>query len=652
VGLVATCSSLLAVLAIITCVLSFSHRAWAKPKRLAVLQFRNYAALTPYEIMSITDKVRAMALRLPRDSYFILTRETILELLGPEGFAKCQNAKCELEAGRAAQSELFVSGEVGHFGKQLEVKMKLIESEAGSVLATTSATAAGIDTIREPFEAAAARLFMGLPGAPQDLRALGGGGGGGGLDGGAGAGAGTRATVGTGTVKHGVPLDRGQEIVNELVDDMGFLIIRSEPSGATLFLNGKEIGTTPKQLEKMVGKYVIVAEMGKRYHPARQELDLSTAGAEVDLELTPAFGRLRVDSTPVGAEVWLGGEQVGITPYEHEKKASGTYELRLVLKHHLTHRGQVVVKDGEETAERVTMEANYGSLEVTSEPPGALITMSGRETGDVTPHTFEVLEPGVYTVGLSLEGYGEVKERVKVTKGGRASLAPLLQAKRGLVSIMAAYEDGEMCRGKVLVDGREMGVTPLKLELTATAHEVRVVCGDGEKSERVEVGFNKKVRLDWKIGRRSSDGIDWEGEPASSRAEKTSIAVLDIGVGAGLSRGEAKSLTDEVREVASTLSGPNVVLITREVTQNLLPRGVNSCPVNLLQHALGRLRVDLAITGMASRQGSDFVVHLALVGARHIHPVERTVMARGGLAIKAAVHVAARDMLTSALGTR
>jgi len=375
-----------------------------------------------------------------------------------------------------------VRAAVYRFSGDLEARLKLFDTASGSLLGQAKAGGADLKQLREDLDGEAKRLF-GLVerSSPSGL------------------------AVGGGQVRHGVaPLDRGEQIVNEMTDDKGYLIVESEPSGATFYLNGKEIGTTPKQIEQMVGRYVLTADLGKLYRPARQEVDLTTSGAEVKLTLTPAFGRLEVTSEPAGAEVYLDGEPVGTTPWTAERKPSGTYELRLVKAHHLTHKGQVQGADGQTTRERVTLRPNWGTLEVTSEPAGAAIELNGRATGQVTPQTYQPLEPGTYTVKLTLEGYGEVTERATVAKGGRAQIAPALQAKLGLLTVLASYEDGTPCRGKLYIDGQEQGQTPAKLEVTAREHDVKVVCPKGERAERVTVRHNERTSLDWKIVDRAA----------------------------------------------------------------------------------------------------------------------------------------------------
>ena len=92
-------------------------------------------------------------------------------------------------------------------------------------------------------------------------------------------------------------------------------MVRAEPADAAIFVNGKEVGRGSIQLEEMVGRYVVVAEMGSLYYPAREEVQLTEDGARVFLTLRPNFGGVHITSTPSGAEVWLDGERVGDTPW-------------------------------------------------------------------------------------------------------------------------------------------------------------------------------------------------------------------------------------------------------------------------------------------------------------------------------------------------
>ena len=81
----------------------------------------------------------------------------------------------------------------------------------------------------------------------------------------------------TASARRGVSgiLDDGRDIDNPVVNTMGYLSVKSEPSGAQVFINGKASGRTPFQTELMVGAYVVVCRLGSIYRPARESIRLT-----------------------------------------------------------------------------------------------------------------------------------------------------------------------------------------------------------------------------------------------------------------------------------------------------------------------------------------------------------------------------------------
>jgi len=308
-----------------------------------------------------------------------------------------------------------------------------------------------------------------------------------------------RGGVGGGQIERGVMLDRGEDIVNERRDETGFLLVRVEPAEATIVINGEEVGQGAVQLEKMVGQYVVVGELGALYHPARQEVELSPDGARLALTLAPAWGSRAVTSEPSGAEVWVAGEQVGVTPWQVERKPSGTYDVRVALSEYLSDNTSVTVSDQQTAKHHVALTPNFGTLTVASDPPGAAIALNGADTGAVTPSTFERVTAGIAEVRLSLAGYGEWVERPTVERSGAVRLDASLEAKLGALTVLATDADGSPCEADVEVAGRSVGRTPLKVELPAREHEVTVRYGNKTLNQTASVVHNDKVMLQFEF---------------------------------------------------------------------------------------------------------------------------------------------------------
>ncbi len=304
----------------------------------------------------------------------------------------------------------------------------------------------------------------------------------------------------------GAALDRGEQIVNEIVDRTGFLTVTSEPSRARVEINGQAKGQTPWQDEVMIGSYVVVVDGGTLYHPGRQEIKLTTEGARLNFALKPRFGRLVVSSEPSGAEVFVNGERVGVTPYEHAERLAGAYQVRVSKAEYLDDERVVEVKEGERSASHAILTSNIGTLQVKSSPSGAAVEIDGQSYG-TTPQTLR-LQPGTYVVKLSLAGHGEQVEKARVSRGERAELNSTLVPRLGLVSVLASTEDGTPCEGVVAVNGKKQkGKTPLKLELTALSHVIQVECPEGVAEETVAVAHNGNHRLALVVKSASASGF-------------------------------------------------------------------------------------------------------------------------------------------------
>ncbi|HOS62814.1 MAG TPA: PEGA domain-containing protein, partial [Myxococcota bacterium] len=265
------------------------------------------------------------------------------------------------------------------------------------------------------------------------------------------------ATASGGRVETSQVIDRGADIVNVPTDETAFFVIHSNPSGATVSINGKEIGQTPQHLEYPLGKYIVVAELGRLYHPARQEVLLNKRGAKatVTLDLKPAFGSAIITSSPSKAQVWLDGESAGETPLVISKKLSGTYHVRLQSPDYLPSEGELVIEDGKETKYNRQLAANWGQLRVTSDPPGATVYLDDIAVKDkTTPCTLDRVKPGVHIIKFALAGHGERTEKTTVERGQTSSVSTTLQPMLGYLVVTSTYTDGTVCEGDIKLDGK------------------------------------------------------------------------------------------------------------------------------------------------------------------------------------------------------
>ena len=140
-----------------------SRSLGASSKKVAVLEFRNEAGFTDFEMDSITDFVRGVAIKsLPSSGFMVMTRESLVELLPPgKDLTDCRGA-CEVEAGRNLGADYVVSGEVGRFGETLHAKMKLFDTATSALLSQEVAKAEAVGGLEGAIKAAAPALFRAI----------------------------------------------------------------------------------------------------------------------------------------------------------------------------------------------------------------------------------------------------------------------------------------------------------------------------------------------------------------------------------------------------------------------------------------------------------------------------------------------------------
>jgi hypothetical protein len=121
----------------------------------------------------------------------------------------------------------------------------------------------------------------------------------------------------------------------------------------------------------------------------------------------PRTGTAEIQSVPDGAQVWLNGRQIGVTPLRAEF-AVGSHEVELRYRGS-TRTLTLDVTPGETVVQRIewvapkTTAAVTGKLRVETDPAGVSVAIDGKVRG-VTPLMADDLAPGRHTVDLTLRG--------------------------------------------------------------------------------------------------------------------------------------------------------------------------------------------------------------------------------------------------------
>lgn len=204
----------------------------------------------------------------------------------------------------------------------------------------------------------------------------------------------------------------------------GRLRVSSKPPGAKITVDGVAKGSTPRLVAGLeVGEHLVrVAKEG--FKPYSEKVQVKSSGqALVNVKLEEFFyGRIKVTSQPVGAEVFLDNLSKGTTPpagLEFDSLEAKSYKLRITAQNYEPYESEVTLAPTEEkTVEAVLVSR---SISVSSTPPGARVLVNG-ETKGQTHCLVTGLAPGKYPVKVTKEGYEDFSTEVAVELGQVASV--------------------------------------------------------------------------------------------------------------------------------------------------------------------------------------------------------------------------------------
>lgn len=243
-----------------------------------------------------------------------------------------------------------------------------------------------------------------------------------------------------------------------LKEEKGLLLIKTEPEGCDIQVNGVSIGRTPRLVTTLASRETHSIRLRKAGY-LDQVISVKFEGRKPlvrEERLVPASGALDVISEPAGAEVTVNGIVRGKAPL----KVTGVPKGRAVVKFRLDgfeeEVRELAVNAGDEQTLPVVLKALPGTLHVASVPGGARIYVDDVPQG-VAPVSLLGLKPGDYVVRAELEGYGAQSRTVTLANGASASEEFRLSNVMGRLEVVTAPVGA-----RLTLDGRFVGVTKSK----------------------------------------------------------------------------------------------------------------------------------------------------------------------------------------------
>ena len=147
----------------------------------------------------------------------------------------------------------------------------------------------------------------------------------------------------------------------------GWLLVRTEPPGANVSIDGEDRGLTPLSLSEIPSGVYRIEVTVPGYATEQRTIEISPEEtvAAISIELEPssdrdallvAYGTVFVDSRPTGAAVFLDGEAVGVTPLIVQEVIVGSHEIRIVGDGYRPWLSTIRVEDGQRSRVAASLE--------------------------------------------------------------------------------------------------------------------------------------------------------------------------------------------------------------------------------------------------------------------------------------------------------
>ena len=188
-----------------------------------------------------------------------------------------------------------------------------------------------------------------------------------------------------------------------LAPDRAPVSFASTPAGATVRVDGAEVGRTPLTADLSSGRRAVTVTLAGHAAAARTiEVVAERPLTVPPFRLEPLPGRLRVASQPPGAAVRIDGEFRGETPLEVTVAPLRAHAVRVTKAGHEAAEERVELGLGEERALSLTLPARLGDVEVIADPADAEVLVDGDVVGpagrtyklSAAPHAIEVRRSG------------------------------------------------------------------------------------------------------------------------------------------------------------------------------------------------------------------------------------------------------------------
>jgi len=216
------------------------------------------------------------------------------------------------------------------------------------------------------------------------------------------------------TVAAVVESGKARNLELTLTRAMTRLTVNSVPDQAVVFIDSIQTGLTPLSLDIASGDHVL--KIGKAGMKSVSEtLSVTATNRQItrSYNLQPEAVKFAFTSIPSGAEVYVDGKMLGLTPLEIPHSGSGTYAVVFHKAGYRDAKYNLVITAGQPQSLNAVLEAPVGSLLIRSNPVADFF-LDGAFKGKTG--SLQQVAIGIHKATLKAYGYYDFETQVKITE--------------------------------------------------------------------------------------------------------------------------------------------------------------------------------------------------------------------------------------------
>ena len=280
-----------------------------------------------------------------------------------------------------------------------------------------------------------------------------------------------------------------------LVPLPGTIILETQPSGASVVIDGQTVGTTPLTLEEVAAGEIAFELSAERYLAVEDVITVEGRGItqRYSKDLVPGWARVSINTIPEGAEYSVDGLPLEKTGSILEVMA-GNQQLTLSAPGYVNRTIEIdAIANTDLDLGTVELAAAEGILRLTSQPSGASVTRDGQFVG--TTPVDVTMSPSVnHQIVLRRAGYQPSKFRAALNKGSTEQKAVTLRPTLGDVNVQITPPNA-----RIAVNGIDQGAGSTTLSLPSVEQTILVSAPGYASIERKvtpRAGLAQRLKID------------------------------------------------------------------------------------------------------------------------------------------------------------